>query len=227
MPRSLGYTRFRMEPVRLTITEIFHSIQGEGTQVGRPCVFIRLTGCPLRCVWCDTAYAFVGGTAQTLPEVLAAVAAYDCPLVEVTGGEPLAQPGCVPLLEALVAQGYEVMLETAGSHDLAPVDPRVRRIMDLKAPGSGESDRNRWANLALLTPHDEVKFVLADRADYDWARAVVREHALTDRCPVLFAPVHDTLPLRDLAEWILADRLPVRFQRQLHKEIWDPAMRGV
>lgn len=212
---------------QLTVTEIFHSIQGEGTQAGRPCVFVRLAGCPLRCVWCDTAYAFTGGTSMTIPAILTEVASFGCPLVEVTGGEPLAQPGAVALMEALLDNGYEVMLETSGAYDLAPVNPRVKRIMDLKAPDSGEVNRNRWANLDLLTPHDEVKFVLAGRADYEWAREVVAEQRLAARCPVLFSPVHGQLNYQELARWILADRLPVRFQAQLHKHIWDPATRGV
>ncbi|MEO7993228.1 MAG: 7-carboxy-7-deazaguanine synthase QueE [bacterium] len=211
----------------LTITEIFHSIQGEGTQAGRPCVFIRLTGCPLRCVWCDTAYAFIGGQPLTIEAVCDQVAAYGCPLVEVTGGEPLSQPGAVALLDTLLARGYEVMLETSGAVDIAPVDTRVKRIMDLKCPDSGEESRNRWANLPLLTPHDEVKFVLASRVDYVWARDVVQREGLIDRCPVLFSPVHGQLDYQQLAEWILADRVPVRFQTQLHKLIWGAEARGV
>lgn len=211
----------------LQVTEIFHSIQGEGTCAGRPCVFVRLTGCPLRCVWCDTAYAFSGGTRMTLEEVLDQVRGYDCPLVEVTGGEPLAQPGCLTLLDALVANGYEVLLETAGSHDIGPVHPQVRRIMDLKCPGSGEQEQNRYANLALLTARDEVKLVIADRADYEWARDLIRRERLADRCPVLFSPVWGVQDPEALATWILADQLPVRMQLQLHKHIWDPARTGV
>lgn len=213
--------------LELTVTEIFHSIQGEGTLTGRPCVFVRLTGCPLRCTWCDTAYAFHGGEKMTLAAILEQVRAYDCPLVEVTGGEPLSQPGCLTLLSALLDDGYEVMLETSGAIDIAPVDPRVKRIMDLKAPGSGEVDRNRWENLEVLTPHDEAKVVLADRADYEWAREMIAAHDLAARCPVLFSPVHGQLDYQNLATWMLEDRLPVRFQVQLHKHIWDPATRGV
>jgi len=211
----------------MRITEIFFSIQGESTYAGRPCVFVRLTGCPLRCTWCDTAYAFYGGTERTLESILSEVERYDCRLVEITGGEPLAQAEVHPLITALADRGYTVLIETSGAIDLTPVDPRAVVIMDLKCPGSGMADRNQWTNLPLLKPTDEVKFVIKDRADYDWAVATVREHGLTDRHTVLFSPVFGELDPQALAEWILADRLPVRFQLQVHKFIWDPATRGV
>lgn len=204
----------------LRVSEIFHSLQGESTRVGLPTTFVRLTGCPLRCVWCDTEYAFAGGEHLTVAETLARVAAFGCPTVCVTGGEPLAQKACRDLLSALCDAGYSVSLETSGALDIADVDSRVSRIMDLKAPGSGEQDKNRWQNLELLTAHDEVKFVLASRADYDWAVAMLHAYRLTERCPVLFSPVPDLLPPAELAEWIVHDRLPVRFQLQLHKVLW-------
>ncbi len=203
----------------LRISEIFHSLQGESTRVGLPTVFIRLAGCPLRCTWCDTAYAFSGGEALPLDEILERVAAYACPTVCVTGGEPLAQAGCLPLLAALCDGGYAVSLETSGALDIGKVDPRVARIVDLKAPDSGEADKNRWENLELLQPTDELKLVLASRRDYDWAK----KSALAGRqfpCPVLFSPVWDRLAPADLAQWILDDRLNVRFQLQLHKVLW-------
>ncbi len=206
--------------VSLRITEIFHSLQGETTRVGLPTVFIRLTGCPLRCRWCDTPYSFQGGEAMDLTHVLARVAAFNTPTVCVTGGEPLSQKNALPLLSALCDAGYSVSLETSGALDISEVDPRVVRIVDIKAPGSGESERNRWENLAHLTPHDEVKFVLADRADYDWACAVFHEHALPQRCTVLLSPVQGELDPTQLADWILQDRMPVRMQLQLHKLLW-------
>ncbi len=209
----------------LIINEIFHSLQGESTRVGLPTVFIRLTGCPLRCSWCDTEHAFSGGERRSVPEILAQVAAFGTRVVCVTGGEPLAQKSCLPLLSALCDAGYDVSLETSGALDISGVDPRVSRIVDLKAPGSGEAARNRWENLPFLTSRDELKFVLADRADYEWAKGVVAEHALDKRCPLLFSPVQGALPPTDLAAWILADRLPVRFQLQLHKVLWGN-MRG-
>ncbi|MEW5782454.1 MAG: 7-carboxy-7-deazaguanine synthase QueE [Pseudomonadota bacterium] len=218
----------------LRVSEIFHSLQGESTRVGLPTVFIRLTGCPLRCVWCDTAYAFSGGETLSLAGILERVAAFECPTVCVTGGEPLAQAACHSLLTALCDAGYSVSLETSGALDISAVDARVSRIVDIKAPGSGEVEKNRWENLAQLRPADEVKFVLASRADYDWAKdvltgrheksALAGRH-LADLCPVLFSPVADRLPPARLAEWILADRLPVRFQLQLHKLLWG-AERG-
>ncbi len=207
----------------LRITEIFHSIQGEADAVGWPTVFVRLTGCPLRCSWCDTTYSFTGGDKRTLDEVLATVAGYQARHVCVTGGEPLAQKACLPLLAALCDAGFEVSLETSGAMDVAEVDPRVRKVMDLKCPGSGEMARNRWENLAHLLPHDQLKFVIADRADYEWAREQTRAHALATRCQVLFSPVADALPPGQLADWILADRLPVRLQLQLHKVLWGNA----
>lgn len=209
----------------LRVTEIFHSLQGESTRAGLPTVFIRLTGCPLRCRWCDTPYAFSGGETLTLDVILARVTAYDCVTVCVTGGEPLTQPNCLSLLTALCDAGYSVSLETSGALDIAAVDPRVSRIVDIKAPDSGEAAKNRWENLDCLRATDEIKFVLASRADYDWAKSVLAERRLAQRCTVLLSPVWDTLPPAQLAEWILADRLPVRFQLQLHKILWG-AERG-
>jgi len=212
----------------LTINEIFHSIQGESTLAGVPCVFVRLTACDLRCRWCDTPYAFHEGRKHSVDEVVAQVEAYGCPTVEITGGEPLLQADVIPLMSALLARGYQVMVETGGHRSIASVPAGVIRIVDLKCPGSGESDRNDWTNLALLTPRDQVKFVLADRADYEYAREVITREHLAARCgAVLLSPVHGELALKPLAEWILADRLPVRLQVQLHKYIWDPQTRGV
>jgi 7-carboxy-7-deazaguanine synthase len=210
----------RAQTVSLKISEIFFSLQGETSRAGLPTVFVRLTGCPLRCVWCDTEYAFSGGSNMSLPDILADVVQYGVRRVCVTGGEPLAQKGCLPLLVALCGAGYEVSLETSGALDISGVDVRVARIVDLKAPGSGEFDKNRWENLALLKVSDELKFVLKDRADYEWARDVIRDHRLDARCPLLFSPVQGDLEPKTLAEWILADRLPVRFQVQLHKLLW-------
>jgi 7-carboxy-7-deazaguanine synthase len=204
----------------LRVSEIFHSLQGESTHAGLPTVFVRLTGCPLRCDWCDTGHAFSGGTPMTVAAILEHVAAFACPTVCVTGGEPLAQAGCLSLLAALCDAGYSVSLETSGALDIGGVDARVSRIVDLKAPDSGESAKNRWENLDLLRPTDELKFVLASRRDYDWAVAACRERQLFGRCPILFSPVWDSLPPNDLAEWILQDRLPVRLQLQLHKILW-------
>lgn len=211
----------------IKITEIFHSIQGESTHAGRPCLFIRLTGCPLRCTWCDTAYAFYGGRDMTLDEIVAEARASGCPLVEVTGGEPLSQPDSLTLLTRLCDEGFEVLLETSGALDTAAVDRRVHVILDIKCPGSGMVDRMYWPNIERLSSQDEAKFVIKDRADYEWAREVVRREKLLSRCAVLFSPVFGEGEVRQLAEWVLADKLPVRFQLQMHKYIWSPDMRGV
>ena len=204
----------------LRIFEIFHSLQGESSRVGLPTVFVRLTGCPLRCGYCDTEYAFHGGSSQTLDEILREVAKYQTQYVCVTGGEPLAQKSCHDLLKALCDVGYCVSLETSGAMDISQVDPRVSVIMDIKTPGSGEEGKNLWANIPHLKAKDEVKFVLADRADYDWAKQVLAKYALTEKSPVLFSPVYKTLPPADLAQWVLEDHLPVRMQLQLHKILW-------
>lgn len=205
---------------QLRITEIFHSIQGESRAIGLPTVFVRLTGCPLRCKWCDTAYAFTGGRLRTISAIVAEVREYSTRTVCVTGGEPLAQPGCRRLLGALCDEGFRVSLETSGALDIADIDPRASIVMDLKAPGSGEEGRNRWENLALLKPGDELKIVLADRRDYEWAREVVAARGLAALCPVSFSPSWQVLDARKLAEWMLADRLPVSLQVQLHKYLW-------
>lgn len=212
----------------LTITEIFHSIQGESTHAGRPCVFVRLTACDLRCSWCDTPYAFTEGRKMSLEDVLADVASRGERLVEITGGEPLLQKEVYPLMDALLERGHEVLLETGGHVPLTQVPPGVKKIVDVKCPGSGEADRNHWDNLAAVGADDEVKFVIKDRADYDYATRVVAEHGLADRVrAVHFSPVHGVLEPRVLAEWVLADKLPVRVQLQLHKYIWSPTTRGV
>lgn len=210
----------RSQVLSLKISEIFYSLQGEASRAGLPTVFVRLTGCPLRCVWCDTEHAFSGGQRMSLPRILEEVGHYGIRQVCVTGGEPLAQKNCLQLLSALCAAGHEVALETSGALDISGVDSRVSRIVDLKAPGSGESSKNHWQNLELLTPRDELKFVLKDRADYEWARDTVIERRLEAICPLLFSPVQGALEARTLAEWILADRLQVRFQLQLHKLLW-------
>lgn len=218
----------RLPPAeRLRINEIFYSIQGESTFSGLPCVLVRLTGCQMRCVWCDTPYSFHEGAWMSRAEVLAAVAAFGCPLVEVTGGEPLLQPGAGPLLTALADAGFRVLLETGGGIDVSGVDPRVHRIIDVKCPGSGETEHNHWPNLDHLRAGDEVKFVLADQADYEFAKQIVANHGLENRVPVHFSPVHDVLDRRQLAAWILRDRLAVRLQLQAHKLIWEPTTRGV
>jgi 7-carboxy-7-deazaguanine synthase len=213
---------------RLKIHEIYHSIQGESSFAGRPCVFVRLTGCQMRCVWCDSEHAFYDGSWRPLEEILAEVEGYGCPLVEITGGEPLLQPAVHPLMTALADAGHEVLLETGGGLDIAAVDPRVHRILDVKCPGSGEAANNRWENLACLRAGDELKFVLAGRDDYDWAVATLTERELTRRgLPIHFSPVWGKLEPAELAAWILADRLPVRLGVQLHKVLWGAETRGV
>ncbi len=204
----------------LRITEIFHSLQGESRSVGWPTVFVRLTGCPLRCSYCDTAYAFKGGETLTLAAILEQVAGFRTRHVTVTGGEPLAQKGCLALLTALCDAGYEVSLETSGALDISDVDARAIRVMDLKTPSSGECERNRYDNIEQLLPHDQLKFVIADQADYAWSREQLLRHDLAARCEVLFSPVADRLAPATLADWILRDCLPVRFQIQLHKYLW-------
>jgi 7-carboxy-7-deazaguanine synthase len=212
--------RAELDTATLRVTEIFHSIQGETSRVGLPTVFVRLTGCPLRCGYCDTAYAFHGGKTFTIGEILTEVARYGTRHVTVTGGEPLAQKACRALLTALADRAYSVSLETSGALDVAGVNPRVSRIVDIKTPGSGEVDKNRWENLSALNARDEIKFVLCGEADYIWAKDVLAARALDRICPVLFSPVHGELDPRALAEWVLRDRLPVRVQLQLHKIIW-------
>lgn len=206
--------------VGLRVTEIFLSLQGEARSVGRPTVFVRLTGCPLRCQYCDTAYAFHGGQRMSQEQVLERAREFGVPWVTVTGGEPLAQPECRGLLKRLCDAGYRVSLETSGALAVDDVDPRVSRVVDIKTPGSGEVHRNRWENLAVLTADDQVKFVVCNRADYDWAVGVLAEHALASRCEVLFSPSHGQMDAATLADWVVADRLPVRFQIQLHKYLW-------
>jgi 7-carboxy-7-deazaguanine synthase len=205
---------------RLRITEIFYSLQGETRTVGLPTVFIRLTGCPLRCQYCDTSYAFQGGQWQDFDSILAEVKKYAPRFVTVTGGEPLAQKGCYGLLTRLCDEGYEVSLETSGALDVGQVDPRVVKVVDIKTPGSGEVDRNLWQNLDHLLAHDQIKFVICDQADYEWSKDILRQHQLQDRCEVLFSPSNTQLKAGLLADWILADRLPVRLQIQLHKYLW-------
>ena len=215
----------------LNVSEIFYSIQGEGSRAGLPCVFVRLQGCGLRCAWCDTPYALdyaAGGARKTADAVLAEVARFACRFVELTGGEPLEQDACLPLLTRLCDEGYTVAVETGGHVDISRVDPRVFVIMDLKCPGSGMEKKNRWSNLEYLKPTDELKFVVRDRADYEWTREAVQGRDLRSVCrELILSPVFGELPHRDLAGWILADALPVRMQLQMHKYIWDPAARGV
>ena len=212
----------------LTVNEIFHSIQGESTHSGRPCVFVRLTACDLRCSWCDTPYAFTEGRKVSVEEVVSRVDSYGCGLVEITGGEPLLQREVYPLMRTLLERGHEVLIETGGHVSVAEVPDGVARIVDVKCPGSGESHRNHWPNLDILNGRDEVKFVIRDRADYEYAREVVKTHALGPRvAAVLFSPVHGVLPPADLAAWILEDRLRVRLQLQSHKYIWGAHVRGV
>ena len=208
-------------PERLRLTEICLSLQGESRSIGWPTVFVRRTGCPLRCQYCDTAYAFHGGEWWDFDGILAEVARHGVRHVCVTGGEPLAQKRCIGLLERLCDAGYEVSLETSGAIDIAPVDLRVSRVLDIKTPGSAEVERNLWSNIAQLTPNDQVKFVVCSREDYDWAKAVIAEHRLVERCEVLMSPSFSQVRPRELADWIVADRLPVRFQMQLHKVLWD------
>jgi 7-carboxy-7-deazaguanine synthase len=212
---------------RLIVNEIFHSIQGESSFMGQPCVFIRLTGCNLRCTYCDTAYAFYEGRPSSVEDILREVEHYGCRLVEVTGGEPLMQEDAPALLKALCDGGYETLLETGGSLDISPVDPRVHRIVDVKCPGSGMERRNRMENLELLTRHDDVKFVIGDRQDFDWSVDVVKRYDLEVKTNVLFSPVFGKVEPIDLAGWILASRAPVRMQLQMHKYIWEPTARGV
>lgn len=213
---------------KLTINEIYQSVQGESTWAGLPCVFVRLTFCDLRCTYCDTEYAFYEGKKMALDEIVAEVRAFGCPLVEVTGGEPLLQPACVPLLRMLCDDGFTVLLETSGSHDIAAVDPRVHRIMDLKTPSSGEEKRNLYANIAHLTERDEVKFVIGSREDYEWTREKMREYELAAKVrAVLLSPVFGKIAPADIVAWMLEDKLPARFQLQMHKFIWEPRARGV
>ncbi len=215
-------------PFMLTVNEIFYSIQGESTRVGRPCVFVRLTACDLRCTWCDTPYAFHEGRKMSVDDVVAETDRYECPLVEITGGEPLLQEDVYPLMERLLARGRTVLLETGGHRPVTRVPAAVVKIVDVKCPGSGEAGSNDWANLDRLAPHDEVKFVLQDRRDYDFARDAIRRYDLASRCAaVLLSPVHGVLDPKALAEWILEDRVPARLQLQLHKYIWSPTTRGV
>jgi 7-carboxy-7-deazaguanine synthase len=212
----------------LTINEIFYSIQGESTRAGRPCVFVRLSACDLRCSWCDTPYAFHEGTKRSVDEVVAEVERHGCPLVEITGGEPLLQEDVYPLMDRLLARGLTVMLETGGHRPVTRVPPAVVKIVDVKCPGSGEASKNDWGNLDRLSPHDELKFVVQDRADYEFARELIGRHALASRCAaILISPVHGVLDPKTLSEWMLADRLPARLQLQLHKYIWSPTTRGV
>ena len=212
----------------LTINEIYHSIQGESTWAGRPCVFVRLTFCDLRCNYCDTEYAFYEGKKETLKEIVAAVAGFCCALVEITGGEPLLQKNVVPLMSTLCDAGYTVLLETSGARDISKVDPRVHRIMDLKTPGSGEVDKNLCSNIDQLTLRDELKFVMGSREDYEWSRDKVQRYDLPSRChAVLFSPIFGSIDPREIVEWILADKLDVLFQLQMHKFIWSPTQRGV
>ncbi len=211
----------------LRINEIFHSIQGESTRAGEPCVFVRLTGCNLRCVWCDTEYAFHEGRDTSVVEVLERVESYRCRMVEITGGEPLLQADVIPLMEELVQRDHVVLLETGGSLPIDGVPRGVRRIIDVKCPGSGEADRNRWENLEQLREGDELKFVLADREDYEWAVRQIEQRKLAGRCPLLFSPVHGVLDAGEMAGWVLEDRLPVRVQLQLHKFLWPGVLRGV
>jgi len=222
-----------MSASRLRVTEIFYSIQGESTWAGVPCAFVRLTGCPLRCSWCDTAYAFHGGELMSFDQIVARLRAFPTEVVEVTGGEPLAHAPAYELTDRLLSEGYTVLVETSGAYDVGPLDERVHKIMDLKCPGSGESHRNRWENLHSLTGRDEVKFVVRDRVDYEWTRETIRARGLDSRVQdgtlraLLVSPVWGEVDLESLAGWILEDALPVRFQMQLHKLVWGPERKGV
>ena len=227
-------TRFSMNTIAeprtktLTVNEIYHSIQGESTWAGLPCVFVRLTFCDLRCNYCDTAYAFYEGEKKTVPAIVTEVLKFNCPMVEITGGEPLLQKNVLPLMTALADAGKTVLLETSGAHDISKVDSRVHRIMDLKTPGSDECERNLWSNIDHLTKRDEVKFVVGSREDYEWSREKMREHNLAPRChAVLFSPIFGRIEPREIVEWILADNVEARFQLQMHKFIWAPTERGV
>lgn len=213
---------------KLTVNEIYQSVQGESTWAGLPCVFVRLTFCDLRCSYCDTEYAFYEGKKMLLEEIVEKVRSFGCPLVEVTGGEPLLQPNCIPLLSTLCDSGFSVLLETSGVHDIAPVDTRVHRIMDLKTPSSGECSRNLYDNIAHLTKLDEVKFVIGSREDYEWARGKMKEYDLAVKvAAVLLSPVFGKIAPADIVAWMLEDKLPARFQLQMHKFIWEPRARGV
>jgi 7-carboxy-7-deazaguanine synthase len=213
---------------KLTVNEVYQSVQGESTWAGLPCVFVRLTFCDLRCTYCDTEHAFYEGEKMELAEIVEKVRGFGCPLVEVTGGEPLLQPNCVPLLTMLCDAGFTVLLETSGAHDISAVDPRVHRIMDLKTPSSGECDRNLYGNIPHLTARDEIKFVIGSREDYEWAREKMREHELAQRVnAVLFSPVFGKIAPAEIVGLMLEDRLPARFQLQMHKFIWEPRARGV
>jgi 7-carboxy-7-deazaguanine synthase len=212
---------------RLMVHEIYASVQGESTYAGIPCTFIRTTACNLRCTWCDTAHAFRHGDVMSIDQVFEQVSAMGPKLVELTGGEPLLQPAVIPLMERFLDAGFQVLLETSGSLDIGPVDPRVVKIIDLKAPGSGEVEANDWTNIPKLLPHDEIKFVLQNREDYDWAKAVIDEHELAGRCELLMSTVFEKLSPETLVDWIMEDNLPVRMQLQMHKYIWDPRQRGV
>ena len=226
-PSTPGLAEGLPADATIVVHEVYASIQGESTRAGVPCTFVRCAACHLRCTWCDTPQAFDAGTRRAVEDVVAEVHAGGIRLVEVTGGEPLLQPGIYPLMTRLCDLGHTVLLETAGALDIGRVDPRVVRIVDLKCPGSGEVERNRWENISLLRPSDEVKFVLADRADYEWARAVMAEHGLAGRCVVLLSTAHGRLAPADVVRWMLEDGLDARFQLQMHKVIWDPNARGV
>lgn len=211
----------------LRINEIFFSIQGESTFAGRSCVFVRLTYCNLRCIFCDTEYAFFEGEYKLFDEILSEIKKYNCSLIEITGGEPLVQKNVLPFMTMLCDKGYEVLVETGGHMDISGIDSRVKRIMDIKCPGSGESEKNYWDNLKYIKESDQIKFVISDRKDYDWAKSVIKKHDLNKKCPVLMSPNFEKMNNKSLAEWILNDRLDVRFQLQIHKYIWSPDQRGV